>query len=132
MARVVLLIAAVVEFVLRGLPAFFGSEPVANLFGVEYIEGALVYVHPYGALMLTFGVMFFLASKDPEKYKFVIDMGVLRYALAIVSLVITVLMVGSLALFTWVHLVIDVILLVLFIMVRQQAVQPAAPAATTE
>ena len=27
MARVVLLIAAVVEFVLRGLPGFFASEP---------------------------------------------------------------------------------------------------------
>ncbi len=132
MARVVLLIAAVVEFVLRGLPGFFASEPIANLFGVEYIEGSLVYVHPYGALMLTFGVMFFLASKEPEKYKFVIDMGILRYALALVSLVITIMMVGSLALFTWVHLVIDVILLVLFIVVRQQVAQPLTPAATTE
>ena len=129
MARIVLLIGAAVEFVLRGLPGFFGSESIANLFGVEYIESALVYVHPYGALMLTFGVMFFLASKDPEKYKFVIDIGILRYALAIASLFITLMMVGTLDLFTWVHLAIDVILLVLFVVARPKAVSAPAVAA---
>ena len=132
MARVVLLIAAFVEVVLRGLPGFFGSETIANLVGLEYIEEALVYVHPMGALMLAFGVMFFMASKNPDKYKFVIDIAILRYALVILSYVVTFLMVGTLVLFWWVHLVIDVILLVLFIVVRQQAAQPLAPAATTE
>jgi hypothetical protein len=121
MARVVLLIAAIIEFVGRGLPAFFGSEPVANLFGLEYIEEALVYIHPFGALLLTFGVMFFIASKAPEKYKIVIDMGILRYALGILSYVVTVVIVGSLVAFWWVHLVIDVILLVLFVLARQKA-----------
>ena len=132
MARVVLLIGAVVDFVLRGLPGFFGSEPIANLFGLEYIEEALVYIHPMGALLLTFGVMFFMASKNPEKYKFVIDIGILRYALGILSYVPTFLIVGTLVLFWWVHLVIDVILLVLFIAVRQKAAQPVAPAAMAE
>ena len=132
MARVVLLIAAFVEVVLRGLPGFFGSETIANLVGLEYIEEALVYVHPMGALMLAFGVMFFMASKNPDKYKFVIDIAILRYALVILSYVVTFLMVGTLVLFWWVHLVIDVILLVLFIVVRQQAAQPLAPAAMTE
>ena len=128
MARVVLLIAAIVEFVLRGLPAFFASEPVANLFGLEYIEEALVYVHPLGALMLTFGVMFFIASKTPEKYKIVIDMGILRYALGTLSYVVTFVIVGSLVAFWWVHLVIDVILLVLFVLARPKAT-PAVAAA---
>ena len=132
MARVVLLIGAVVDFVLRGLPGFFGSEPIANLFGLEYIEEALVYIHPMGALLLTFGVMFFMASKNPEKYKFVIDIGILRYALGILSYVLTFLIVGTLVLFWWVHLIIDVILLVLFIAVRQKAAQPVAPAAMAE
>ena len=94
MARTVLLIAAVFEFVLRGLPGFFGSEPLTNLFGLEYVEGALVYIHPFGALLLTFGVMFFIASKDPEKYKFVIDIGILRYALGLLSFIPTLLTVG--------------------------------------
>ena len=132
MARIVLLIGAVVDFVLRGLPGFFGSEPIANLFGLEYIEEALVYIHPMGALLLTFGVMFFMASKNPEKYKFVIDIGILRYALGILSYVPTFLIVGTLVLFWWVHLIIDVILLVLFIAVRQKAAQPVAPAAMAE
>lgn len=131
MAKVVLLIAAVVEFVLRGLPGFFGSEGIANLFGLEYIEAALVYVHPLGALMLVFGVMFFIASKDPVKYKFIIDIGILRYAATALSHIVTLLMMGSLVLFWWVHLVVDVILLVLFIMVRQQMAQPPTAAATT-
>jgi hypothetical protein len=132
MARVVLLIAAFVEFILRGLPGFFGSEWIANLFGLEYIEEALVYVHPLGALMLVFGVMFFVASKDPVKYKFVIDMGILRYAATALSHIVTLVMVGSLVLFWWVHLVIDVILLVLFIAVRQKAAQPEVPAVAVE
>jgi hypothetical protein len=80
-ARIVLLIAAVVEFVLRGLLTLFGSEPVAKLFGLEYVKRALVYAHPFGALMLTFGVIFVLALRKPDKHKFVIDMGVLRYVL---------------------------------------------------
>ncbi len=132
MARVVLLIGAVVDFVLRGLPGFFASEPIANLFGLEYIEEALVYIHPMGAVLLTFGVMFFMASKNPEKYKFVIDIGILLYALYLLSYVVTFLIVGTLVLFWWVHLVIDVILLVLFIAVRQKAAQPVAPAAMAE
>ncbi len=128
MARVVLLIAAIVEFVLRGLPGFFGSEAIANLFGLEYIEAALVYVHPLGALLLVFGVMFFMASKDPVKYKFVIDMGILRYALTIVSYFITMAMVGPLVLFWWIHLIVDVIFLVLFIVARPRTAPAPAPA----
>ena len=127
MAKVVLIIAAIVEFIFRGLPAFFGSKAVSGLFGLEYIEGALVYVHPFGALMLVFGVMFFIASKDPMKYKFIVDMAILRYALAVVSYFITLAMLGSLAVFWWIHLVVDVVLLVLLILARPRE----AKAATT-
>ncbi|NIM49958.1 MAG: hypothetical protein GTN62_06690 [Gemmatimonadales bacterium] len=129
MARIVLLIAAIIEFVFRGLPGFFGSEPIANLFGLEYIEAALVYVHPLGALMLVFGVMFFIASKDPLKHRFIVDMGILRYALTIVSYFITIAIVGSLVVFWWIHLAVDVILLVLLVVSRPKAAAPAAPAA---
>ena len=121
MAKIILIIAAFVEFILRGLPALFGSQFIAELFGLEYIEGALYYVHPFGALMLVFGVMFFMASRDPVKFKFVIDMGILRYALAIVSYVITLLMLGSMSLFWWIHLIIDAVLLILFIISRPKA-----------
>ena len=121
MAKVTLIIAAIVEFVFRGLPAFFASAPVAKLFGLEYIPGALVYVHPFGALMLVFGVMFFMASKDPVKHKLIIDFGILRYALGLAAYIVTLITPGSLATFWWVHLIVDLVLLVLFVMSRPKA-----------
>lgn len=126
MAKIVLIIAAVIEFVFRGLPAFFASAPVAKLFGLEYIPGALVYTHPFGALMLVFGVMFFVASKDPAKYKLIFDVGILRYALGIGSYIVTLVTLGSIATFWWVHLVVDVVLLVLFVAARPKAAVASA------
>jgi hypothetical protein len=126
LAKIVLIIAAVIEFVFRGLPAFFASAPVAKLFGLEYIPGALVYTHPFGALMLVFGVMFFVASKDPAKYKLIFDVGILRYALGIGSYIVTLVTLGSIATFWWVHLVVDVVLLVLFVAARPKAAVASA------
>jgi len=117
-ARAILIIAAIIEIVFRGLPGLFGSEPIAKLFGLEYIPGALPYVHPLGALMLVFGVAYYMASKDPVKYKFIIDLGILRYALTAVSHVITLVMLGSMTTFWYAQLVVDVVLLVLFIVSR--------------
>ena len=126
MAKVVLIIAAIIEFVFRGLPGFFASAPIAKLFGLEYIPGALVYTHPFGALLLVFGVMFFVASKDPAKYKLIFDVGILRYALGLGSYVVTLVTLGSIATFWWIHLVIDVALLVLFVVSRPKAVVASA------
>jgi hypothetical protein len=126
LAKIVLIIAAVVEFVFRGLPAFFASAPVAKLFGLEYIPGALVYTHPFGALMLVFGVMFFVASKDPAKHKLIFDVGILRYALGLGSYVVTLVTLGSIATFWWIHLVVDVVLLILFVAARPKAAVASA------
>ncbi len=126
MAKIVLIIAAVIEFVFRGLPAFFASAPIAKLLGLEYIPGALVYTHPFGALMLVFGVMFFVASKDPAKYKLVFDVGILRYALGLGSYVVTFVTLGSIATFWWIHLFVDVVLLVLFVMSRPKGAVASA------
>jgi hypothetical protein len=129
LTKVILIIAAIIEFVFRGLPAFFACAPVAKLFGLEYIPGALVYIHPFGALMLVFGVMFFVASKDPVKYRLIVDLGILRYALGVASYIVTLITPGSLATFWWIHLVVDVVLLVLFVVSRPKAaVAPAAVA----
>jgi len=126
LAKIVLIIAAVIEFVFRGLPAFFASAPVAKLFGLEYIPGALVYTHPFGALMLVFGVMFFVASKDPAKHKLIFDVGILRYALGLGSYVVTLVTLGSIATFWWIHLVVDVVLLILFVAARPKAAVASA------
>jgi len=125
MAKIILIIAAVIEFVFRGLPALFGSQAVANLFGVEYIESALVYVHPFGACMLVLGVMFFIASKDPVKHKILVDMGILRYALGFISHLITLAMLGTLPMFFWVHMVIDLVFLILFFLIRPKEAKAA-------
>ena len=126
MARIVLLIAAIVEFVFRGLPALFGSEWIAKLFGLEYIPSCLVYVHPFGALMLTFGVMFFLASKDPVKHRLLVDIGILRFALGALAHIISIVGPAPYATFWLVHLVIDVVLLVLLVISRPKAALAAA------
>jgi hypothetical protein len=125
-AKIVLIIAAIVEFVFRGLPAFFASGPIARLFGLEYIPGALVYIHAFGALMLVFGVMFFVASKDPAKYKIAFDVGILRYGLALGAFIVTLVTPGSMATFWWVHLVVDVVLLILFVAARPKAAVASA------
>ncbi len=72
--------------------------------------------------MLVFGVMFFIASRDPVKYRFVINIGILRYALAFISYIITLMMLGSLVTFWWIHWAIDLILLILFIIYKPKAV----------
>ena len=126
MAKTVLIIAAVIEFVFRGLPAFIASAPVAKLFGLEYIPGALVYAHPFGALMLVFGVMFFVASKDPAKYKPIFGVGILRYALGLGSYIVTLVTLGSIATFWWIHLFVDLVLLILFVMSRPKTAVASA------
>ena len=120
MARVVLIIAAIIEFVFRGLPAFFGSEPVAELFNLEYIEGAVPYVHAFGAVMLCFGVMFFIGAKNPKKSRFVVDMAILRFALGVAAQLLTFVMMGSLHIFWWIHMVVDIVLVVLLLISRKQ------------
>jgi hypothetical protein len=126
LAKTVLIIAAVIELVFRGLPAFFASAPIARLFGLEYIPGALVYTHPFGALMLVFGVMFFVASKDPAKYKLIFNVGILRYALGLGSYVVTLVTLGSIATFWWIHLFVDLVLLILFVMSRPKGAVASA------
>lgn len=120
MARVVLIIAAIIEFVFRGLPAFFGSEPVAELFNLEYIEGAVPYVHAFGAVMLCFGVMFFIGARNPKKSRLVVDMGILRFALGVAAQLLTFVMMGSLHIFWWIHMVVDIVLVILLLISRKQ------------
>ena len=120
MARVVFLIAALIEFVFRGLPAFFGSEPVADLFNLEYIEGAVPYVHAFGAVMLCFGVILFIGARNPKKSRFVVDMAILRFALGVAAQLLTFVMMGSLHIFWWIHMVVDIVLVVLLLISRKQ------------
>lgn len=121
MAKLSLLLAAIVEIVFRGIPALFGSPPVARLFGLEYLEGFIPYVHAFGAVMICLGVLFYFASKAPEKHLLVINVAILRFALGIAAQLGSYFQLGSLHVFWWVHMGIDVVLVVLLVLARSQA-----------
>ena len=126
MARIILILAGILELVFRGLPAFFGSEKIAGWFGVEYIEEALIYVHPYGALLIAFGLLLMMVSKDPLKYRIVVDVAILRFLLGPIALLYTYFTVGLFTTFWWVHLALDLVFFVLLIIARPKAAATAA------
>ena len=126
MLRLALILAGIMELVFRGLPAFFGSEKTASMFGLEYIEEALIYVHPYGALLIVFGLLLILVSKDPVKYRVVVDIAILRFLLGPIALLYTYFTVGLFTTFWWAHLALDVLFFILLIIARPKAAAPAA------
>ena len=118
MAKIILILAGVLELVFRGLPAFFASETTAGWFGLEYIEKAVIYVHPYGALLIAFGLLLIIISKDPVKYRVVMDIAILRFILGPIVLLYTKFTVGLFTTFWWVHLGLDVLFVILLILAR--------------
>jgi hypothetical protein len=115
----VLILAAVVEIIFRGIPALFGSPAVANLFRLEYLPGFIPYVHAFGAVMICLGLLFFFASKEPEKYLLIINIAVLRFALGIVAQLGSYFQLGSLHIFWWIHMAVDIVLVILLVLARQ-------------
>ena len=126
MARIILILAGILELAFRGLPAFFGSEKIAGWFGVEYIEETLIYVHPHGALLIAFGLLLMMVSKDPLKYRIVVDVAILRFLLGPIALLYTYFTVGLFTTFWWVHLALDLVFFVLLIIARPKAAATAA------
>jgi hypothetical protein len=120
MARPVLLIAAVVEVVFRGIPALFGSPPVARLFGLEYLTGFIPYVHAFGAVMICLGLLFYFAAREPEKHLLVVNIAILRFALGIAAQLGSFLQLGGLHVFWWIHMAIDAVLVVLLLLARRE------------
>lgn len=119
-ARPVLLIAAVVEVILRGIPALFGSPPVARLFGLEYLPGFIPYVHAFGAVMICLGILFYFAARDPAKHLLVINIAILRFVLGIAAQLGSFFQLGGLHVFWWIHMAIDVVLVVLLLLARRE------------
>jgi hypothetical protein len=116
--RIVLVIAAVVEVVFRGLPALFGSPAVASIFKLEFLPGFIPYVHAFGAVMICLGLLFFFASKEPEKHILIVNIAILRFALGILAQMGSYLQLGSLHVFWWVHMAVDIVLVVLLVIAR--------------
>jgi hypothetical protein len=128
MARTALITGAIVEFVFRGIPALFGSPSMARLFNLEYLEGFIPYVHAFGAVMICLGVLFYFASREPEKHLLIINIALLRFSLGIVAQLGSYFQLGSLNVFWWVHVAIDVVLVVMFVMARSSVKRAAASA----
>ena len=125
-ARPVLVIAAIVEVVFRGVPALFGSPPVARLFGLEYLTGFIPYVHAFGAVMICLGLLFWFAAKEPDRHLLVINIAILRFALGIVAQLGSYFQLGSLHVFWWIQMAIDVVLVVLLVLARRSVTAKTA------
>jgi hypothetical protein len=119
-ARPVLVFAALVEVVFRGLPALFGSPPVARLFGLEYLTGFIPYVHAFGAVMICLGLLFYFASREPEKHLLVVNIAILRFALGIAAQLGSLFQLGGLHIFWWIHMAVDAVLVVLLLLARRE------------
>lgn len=123
--RLVLVIAAVVEVVFRGIPALFGSPAVASLFRLEYLPGFIPYVHAFGAVMICLGLLFFFASKAPAAPVLILNIAILRFALGILAQLGSYLQLGSLHVFWWTHVAVDVVLVILLVLARLSVRAPA-------
>lgn len=126
MARAALITAAVVEIVFRGIPALIGTPEMAGVFGLEFLPGFIPYVHAFGAVMLTFGIMFLIAAKVPERNLLIINMAILRFFLGILAQLWTFIQMGELHVFWWVHMVVDAILVLYLIAARTKMVEKIA------
>jgi hypothetical protein len=122
MARFTLILAAVVEVIFRGIPALFGSPAVARLFNLEYPLQDINYVHAFGAVMICLGLLFFFASKAPEKHVLVVNIAILRFALGIGAQLGSYFQLRAggqvMNVFWWVQMVVDIVLVILCVGAR--------------
>jgi hypothetical protein len=119
MPSFILILAAILELI-RGLLCFFSSASLAKILGLEYVPATLVFAYPLGAALLAFAVWFFIASKNPAKYKIIINMGALLYGLATISFILAFVRLGSFPLFWWIMTAITLVMFVLFVVARPQ------------
>ncbi len=126
MARVALITGAIIEIVFRGIPALVGTPEIAHMFRLEFLPGFIPYVHAFGAVMVTFGIMFLIAAKIPERHVLVINMGILRFSLGILAQFWTFVQMGELHIFWWIHMIIDALLVFFLLAGRTKMMQKVA------
>ena len=126
MARAALITGAIVEIVFRGIPALIGTPEMAGVFGLEFLPGFIPYVHAFGAVMVTFGIMFLIAAKIPERNVLIVNMAILRFFLGILAQFWTYIQMGDLHLFWWIHMIIDAVLVLFLLAGRTKMMQKLA------
>jgi hypothetical protein len=126
MARASLIAAGIVEIVFRGIPAVIGTPEIAAILNLEFLPGFIPYVHAFGGVMLTMGIMFLIASKVPERHTLIINMAILRFLLGIIVQFWTFIQMGGLGIFWWIHMIIDAILVLLLLAARTKVMAKIA------
>ena len=126
MARAALITGGIIEIVFRGIPALIGTPEMAGVFGLEFLPGFIPYVHAFGAVMITFGIMFLIAAKIPERNILIINMAMLRFFLGILAQFWTYIQMGELHIFWWIHMIIDALLVLWFLAARTKMMQKLA------
>jgi len=121
-----LIIGGVIEIVFRGIPALIGTPGMAAIFGLEYLPGFIPYVHAFGAVMVTFGIMFLIAAKVPERNVLVLNMAILRFFFGILAQLWTFIQMGELHVFWWIHIIVDAILVVMLLVARTKMMEKLA------
>lgn len=121
-----LIIGGVIEIVFRGIPALIGTPGMAAIFGLEYLPGFIPYVHAFGAVMVTFGIMFLIAAKVPERNVLVLNMAILRFFFGILAQFWTFIQMGELHVFWWIHIIVDAILVVMLLVARTKMMEKLA------
>ena len=121
-----LITGGVIEIVFRGIPALIGTPEMADVFGLEFLPGFIPYVHAFGAVMVTFGIMFLIAAKIPERNVLIINMAILRFFLGILAQFWTYLQMGELHIFWWIHMIVDAILVLLLLAARTKMMEKMA------
>ena len=121
-----LIIGGVIEIVFRGIPALIGTPGMAAIFGLEYLPGFIPYVHAFGAVMVTFGIMFLIASKVPERNVLVLNMAILRFFFGILAQLWTFVQMGELHVFWWIHIIVDAIMVILLLTARTKMMEKLA------
>ena len=121
-----LIIGGVIEIVFRGIPALIGTPGMAAVFGLEYLPGFIPYVHAFGAVMVTFGIMFLIATKVPERNVLVLNMAILRFFFGILAQLWTFIQMGELHVFWWIHMIVDAILVVMLLAARTKMMEKLA------
>jgi hypothetical protein len=121
-----LIFAGIVEIVFRGIPALVGTPEIAAMFNLEFLPGFIPYVHAFGAVMITMGIMFLIASKVPERNTLIINMAILRFALGIVAQLWTLVQMGELGWFWWIHMILDAVLVLMLLMARAKVMAKLA------
>ena len=120
----VLIIAGLISLIYWGVMLVFTTPALTGAFGAPF-PAEPIYVRIIGMYSVVFGLLYFMASRDPVKHRIVVDIGIIRYVLFLIFYLVTLFITkettGGFA--WWIALILTVIFLVLFIAFRPKTAE---------